>query len=56
MKRSVSLLLILLVGVVAWVLARPSGGDDLKSLAPLTAFEQARAQQSPVFVMFTSDT
>ncbi|MBT9154789.1 MAG: hypothetical protein DDT37_00380 [Firmicutes bacterium] len=56
MKRSVSLLLVLLVAVVAWFLARPGGGDDLKTAMPFTEFQQATAERVPVFVMFTSDT
>ncbi len=55
-KRSVSLLLVLLVAVVAWFLARPGGGDDLKTAMPFTEFQQATAERVPVFVMFTSDT
>ena len=56
MKRSVSLVLILLVAAVAWFLARPGGGDDLKTPQPFTAFQRAIAESRPVFVMITADT
>ena len=56
MKRSVSIVLVLLVAVVAWVLARPSGSDDLKTPLPFTAFQRAIAEGRPVFVMITADT
>jgi len=55
-KRSVSIVLVLLVAVAAWVLARPGGGDDLKTPLPFTAFQRATAEGRPVFVMITADT
>lgn len=55
-KRSVSIVLVLLVAVVAWVLARPSGDDDLKTPLPFTAFQRAIAESRPVFIMITADT
>jgi len=55
-KRSVSVVLVLLVVAVAWLLARPSGGDDLKTPEPMAAFQRATEQGKPVFVMITADT
>lgn len=55
MKRNISIALVILVAVVAWVLARPQT-DDLMTPKPATAFEQAVAAGKPTFIMFTSDT
>lgn len=54
-KRNVSILLVLIVAVGAWVFARPNA-SDLKTTQPQTLFEQALADHKPVFIMFTSDT
>jgi len=56
MKRSLSIVLVLLVAVAAWVLARPSSGDDLKTPLPFTAFQRATGASRPVFIMVTADT
>ena len=53
-KRNISIVLVLLMAVVAWAVARPSAGD-IKTAKPFTVYEAARAQQKPIFIMFTSD-
>ncbi|KAF0195236.1 MAG: hypothetical protein FD169_1483 [Bacillota bacterium] len=53
-KRNVSIVLVLIVAVAAWVLAHPSTGD-IKTAKPFAVYEAARAQQKPIFIMFTSD-
>lgn len=53
-KRSVSIILVILVAAVAWYMARPAN-TDIKTDKPYTLFEEARAQNKPVFIMFTSD-
>mgnify|MGYP004703637599 CR=1 FL=1 len=54
-KRNVSIVLVLVVAVAAWVFARPNAGN-LKTAQPQTMYEQALADHKPIFIMFTSDT